>query len=162
MSEMLGNYHFITRNYSSALIELESSIIQSPADFYLRKKLIICYTQTNNLLKALELFLSLVKENIDCIVEIGFEEEYCPCHNLIADLERGTIKRIIEYELLIELGILWLYCDITQSLNYFLKVQQINQNDSRINQIVRILESKMEKKSKRRKSWLMKLPEKNF
>lgn len=151
MSEMLGNYHFITRNYSSALTELESSISQSPADLYLRKKLIICYTQTNNLLKALEFFLSLVEENIDCIVETGFDEEYCPCHNLIADLEMGTIKRISECDLLIELGILWLYCDITQSLNCFLKVQQINQNDSRINQIIRILKSKMNENQKRKK-----------
>lgn len=143
MSEMLGNYHFLNRNYSFALQELENSYKEFPNNICAKKRLIICYTQTQNLDKALDLFVSLIKENIDCIIDTKPDEEDCPCADLVKNIESGKTKRSNQYELFIELGILWLYCDINQSLNYFIKARQLYQNEMRLQQIIQILTSKI-------------------
>jgi len=143
MSEMLGNYHFLNGNYSFALQELENSYKKFPDNICAKKRLIICYTQTKNLDKALDLFTSLIEENIDCIIDTKPEEEDCPCTDLVVKIESGKIVRSNQYELFIELGILWLYCDINQSLNYFLKAHQLNKNEMRIEQIIQLLTSKI-------------------
>lgn len=143
MSEMLGNYHFLNRNYSLALSELENSFLKTPTDICARKKLIVCYTQTKNLNKALDLFLVLLKENADCIIDTKLEEEGCPCPELVADLENGKIARSNQYELFIELGILWLYCNINSSISYFEKAYQIKTSDKRVTHIIQLLNSKL-------------------
>ena len=139
---MLGNYHFLNRNYSLALSELENSFLKTPADKSTRKKLIVCYTQTRNLNKALDLFLELLKEDADCIINTKPEEECCPCPELVSELESSKIERTNQYELFLELGILWLYCDIKSSVSYFEKAYQINTSDTRLTQIIQILNSK--------------------
>ncbi|NJD23399.1 MAG: tetratricopeptide repeat protein [Melioribacter sp.] len=142
MSEMLGNYHFLNRNYSSALLELESSFLKNPNDTCTRKKLIVCYTQTKNLNKAIDLFIALLDENADCIINTKPEEDGCPCPELVSQLECGKIDRSNQYELFVELGILWLYCNIESSLRYFVKAYQINSSDKRLTQIIQTLNSK--------------------
>ncbi|MCX6168330.1 MAG: tetratricopeptide repeat protein [Ignavibacteriales bacterium] len=140
---MLGNYHFLNGNYSFALQELENSYKKFPNNLCAKKRLIICYTQTKNIDKALDLFTSLIKENIDCIIDTKPEEEDCPCADLVVKIESGKAERYNQYELFIELGILWLYCDINQSLSYFTKAYQVNQNEMRLEQIIQILTSKI-------------------
>jgi len=142
MSEMLGNYHFLNRNYSLALSELENSFLQAPADICTRKKLIVCYTQTKNLNKAFDLFLTLLREDADCIINTKPEEEGCPCPELVSELESGKVERSDQYELFVELGILWLYCNIQFSVGYFVKAHQINSSDERLTQVIQILNSK--------------------
>ncbi len=151
MSEMLGNYHFLNRNYSLALSELENSFLKIPTDICTGKKLVVCYTQTKNLKKALDLFLALLKENADCIINTKPEEEGCPCPDLVADLENGKIERSNQYELFVELGILWLYCKIESSISYFDKANQIDSSDKRLIQIMQILNSKIKDQQKEKK-----------
>ncbi len=142
MSEMLGNYHFLVRNYSSAIKELEEVIAVCPAENKAKKKLIICYTQTDQLNKAVDLFYNLVKEDIDCIINTDPEIEDCPCPELTRNLEEGLIERNNEYELAVELGILWLYCDKEKSLKYFQKAWQLSSSDKRIAVIIEKLTTK--------------------
>jgi tetratricopeptide (TPR) repeat protein len=143
MSEMLGNYHFINGNYSSALQELEEVCKKIPDGISAKKRLIICYTQTNNLDKALDLFIELIIEDIDCIINTKPEEEDCPCEALVANIESESIEALNQYDSCLELGILWLYCDINQSLSNFNKAYQLNQNEVRIQKIIQVLTSKI-------------------
>lgn len=139
MSEMLGNYHFLVRNYLSAIEPLEKIIEGEPGAKKAKKKLIVCYTQTNQLEKALHLFSDLIREDIDCILNTNPETEDCPCPHLTKDLECGLIERDDDYKLDIELGILWLYCNKERSLEYFEKVCRRNPADKRITPIIEIL-----------------------
>ncbi|MBI1936851.1 MAG: tetratricopeptide repeat protein [Ignavibacteriales bacterium] len=139
MSEMLGNYHFLVRNYSLAIKPLEKIIEGEPGEKKAKKKLIVCYTQTGQLEKALNLFYELIREDFDCIINTNPESEDCPCPHLTKDLECGLIERDDEYELDIELGILWLYCSKEKSAEYFCKAQKLNPADKRISSIIEIL-----------------------
>lgn len=139
MNEMLANYHFLSRNYSFALAELENTFRDSPQNFGAKKRLIICYTQTGNLDKAIEVFLSVIREDISIIAGTELHEEDCPCRELVSSLETGKIRRTDEYEMCVELGILWLYCDVSTSESYFEKALSYNQSDSRIDQILAVI-----------------------
>ncbi len=141
MSEMLGNYHFLIRDYYSALEELENHIKYNPHDKRAKKKLIICYTQTGNLNKSLELFIDLIEEDIYCIINTNPETEDCPCPDLVNKLEKEGSNNLGQYWLNIELGILWLYCDKEKSLSYFEKAYQIDNSDLRIISIIQKIKS---------------------
>jgi len=78
MSEMLGNQYFMARNYFAALSELEKVFEKNPTNKSLKRKLIICYTQTNDLEKALILFNELVEEDIEFIIEADAIKDDCP------------------------------------------------------------------------------------
>ncbi|MEW6196719.1 MAG: hypothetical protein AB1521_16350 [Bacteroidota bacterium] len=141
MSEMLGNYHFLVRNYLSAIKPLEKLIETEPCAKKAKKKLIVCYTQTGQLENALKLFYELIREDIDCITNTNPETEDCPCPHLTKDLECGLIERNDEYKLNIELGMLWLYCNKVKSLEYFEKAAEQNPADKKIASIIEILKT---------------------
>ncbi|MFA3783663.1 tol-pal system YbgF family protein [Melioribacteraceae bacterium 4301-Me] len=138
MSEMLGNYHFLIRNYSSAIREFEK-IVNNSAAKKTQKKLIICYTQTGQLDKALDLFYKLIREDIRLITNTNPEKEDCPCPELTKKLEEEFLEKKDSYETNVELGILWLYCDKGKSLEYFQNAEKINSSDERISSIIQIL-----------------------
>lgn len=119
MSEMLGNQYFMARKYDLAEPVLEECLRKTPENKSIRKKLIVCYTQTGKIELALHTFLSLIKEDIEFIINTDPIEDDCPCPELIYDLEnsgKSVDSLLIEYE---KLGILWLYCNVTKSLDYF-------------------------------------------
>lgn len=119
MSEMLGNQYFMARKYDLAEPVLESCLRKYPENKSIKKKLIVCYTQTGKLELTLPLFLSLIKDDIEFIINTDPIEDDCPCPELIYDLENSDKSRtdlIVEYE---KLGVLWLYCDVNKSLYYF-------------------------------------------
>lgn len=133
---MLANYHFLIRDYYLALEELEKHLSIKPEDKRAKKKLIICYTQTEQLSKAFELFYELVCEDINFIVNTDPESEDCPCPALVEKLEKKEMQRPSNLELYLELGILWLYCDKEKSLKYFEKVRSLDNTDFRISSII--------------------------
>ncbi|MEG8947776.1 hypothetical protein [Rosettibacter firmus] len=137
MSEMLGNYHFLIRDYSSAIDELENFLLVNPDDKRARKKLIICYTQVDELTKALNLFYSLVEQDIDFIINTDPEKEDCPCPDLVKKLEDNQSLYNNKYWFFIELGILWLYCDKQKSLKYFEEAYAIDSSDERVLSIIK-------------------------
>lgn len=121
MSEMLGNHYFQLKNYSlaeCAYENLSSSEISEPK---LIKRLVICYTQTHKLEKALKLFLQLIEKDINTIIRTKQDEEFCPCNELIFQIENGDIQYENKFQTFTALGILWLYCNYKTSLNYFKK-----------------------------------------
>lgn len=133
MNEMLANYQFLVRNYRNAVNELIDVVNKNPLNKKARKKLIICYTQTEQLEKALDLFIDLISEDIDFIISTDPEIEDCPCPELVTKLEVGEIERKDKANLFIELGILWLYCSPQKSLDNFKNALKLDPNNKLLN-----------------------------
>jgi pentatricopeptide repeat protein len=126
MHEMLGNQYFLARNYFSAAENLEKALWKTPGEKTIRRRLIICYTQIGRIEKALELFLNLIKEDIDFITNVNLIDDDCPCSELIFDIENKAKSYSQSVDTNIVLGILWLFCDIDRSINYFEQAHSIN------------------------------------
>ncbi len=141
MNEMLANYHFLTRDYANAVVELERVLAADPADRKAKKKLIICLTQTDRLAEALVLFRALITEDIASIIDTDVAWEDCPCPGLTTRLEQGGIPREDECRLFIELGILWLYCDKKKSLQYFRRAEACDPEQTMLSPIIHLIES---------------------
>jgi tetratricopeptide (TPR) repeat protein len=140
MSEMLGNQYFLGRNYSKALIEFENCIIENPTDKAIRRKLIICYTQTNNLDKALVTFYNLISEDIKFVMDADPLRDDCPCAELIKNID-SSLYTIYENKLVN--GILWLFCDPKTSLEFFMEAKEIKPNNKFISQIINIIQNQI-------------------
>lgn len=118
MSEMLANHYFQNRKFITAASLLEKALKNSNDDT-LKKKLIICYAQTGRISEAFNLFRSLIQTNIKIILDTNTAEEDCPCHDLIFQMENSFYSIDLDFTSLLQLGMLWLYCDKETSLNYF-------------------------------------------
>jgi pentatricopeptide repeat protein len=142
MNEMLTNHHFLVGNYSEAAEEIEN-MLKYRKDNKLIKKLIVCYTQLGKIDEAFSLFHTLVKEDINLIINTGLNEEYCPCPEIIPKVERKevTFKNICDRDIV--LGMLWLYCDPKTSLKYFSNVLNSFGYDNRINEVIKIIKSQI-------------------
>ena len=144
MEEMLGNQYFLTRNYKRAIPEFEKALLKQPGHKQIRKKLILCYTQTGNATKALELFFNLVKEDINFIINTHPIDDDCPCPEIITEMENKQDNNQESVHFDIILGILWLYCDIHKSIHYFRKAVQLDPQNNILNSIVILLEARIE------------------
>ena len=120
MSEMLGNQYFMARKYQEAVKELEPIYLNDPGNKNVSRKLIIGYIQTGKLMKGLELFTSLVKEDISFIVNADPIFDDCPCSEIIKELQPSPNDTITP-DLNIYNGIIWLYCDPIISIKYLKK-----------------------------------------
>lgn len=145
---MLANYHFLIRDYSSACEELENYLSKNPNDIKAKKKLIVCYTQTNELEKAFNLFYELVITDIEAIINTNPEVEDCPCPELVEKLEKQNPQNYDQYYFLLELGILWLYCCKETSLRYFEKALLLNYKDERLSVVIEKIKSRITTKIK--------------
>lgn len=121
MSEMLGNQYFLARKFCEALTELEEALNRDPLNKSIRKKLIICYIKTNQLDKAVTHFIHLIKEDVHFIINTDPILDDCPCPEIIYELE-NTLETKDAIERNIALGMLWLYCDLSISIKYFLEL----------------------------------------
>jgi len=141
MSEMLGNHYFQLKNYLLAEHTYEKLSPKELSELKILKKLIVCYTQTYKLEKALKLFLQLIETNINTIIRTNSNEEYCPCNDLIFSIESGNIKYENEFQTFIVLGILWLYCNYKTSLNYFKMAAAEDPNNTFLNKAITLIEN---------------------
>lgn len=147
-SEMLGNKYFLARNYEDAAINFQHSLQLDPINKSIRKRLIICFTQIGQIQKAFDNFYSLVKEDIDFIINTDIVADDCPCPELTA--KYGGIlpyeKDSIDLKLMI--GMLWLYCDAEKSLNFFKQILSDNPGDKRIKEVTSIIQEKLKSTNK--------------
>ena len=136
MSEMLGNQYFLARRYGLAAKELEDALQKMPHSTAIRKKLIICHVQQGNLDRALDILLSLFRDDISCILKTEPILDDCPCPELVYDFEERfkNINKSDDY--FIKLSILWLYCDVYKSYDYLKQYQRINPHNQIVNQIL--------------------------
>lgn len=143
MSEMLANQFFLVRNFIPAKSIYERILDTDPENKSISKKLIICYVTTGEIGKALDLFFHLIKMDVDFIINTKTDSEDCPCPEIISKIENHEKLFDNEIEKSIALGILWLYCSLEKSIEYFKKIEVINSNDNRIKEINSILINKL-------------------
>lgn len=139
MSEMLANHYFMIRDFAKAVSNYESLTVKLGVSKSIRKKMIICYLRTFQIEKAFDEFSKLVEEDLSFIIQTDLNADDCPCYDIIAEIERNEIDFKCEYEKLIALGILWLYCDKKESLIHFIQAYQIDQTDSRLHKLILLL-----------------------
>ena len=144
MHEMLGNQYFLARNYSRAAENLEKALVKFPRNKRIRRKLIICYTQLGEVEKALNTFISLIKEDIDFIINTDPIDDDCPCSELVFDLERRMSEKGESFNDLVVLGMLWLYCNIERSWNYFQQAARTQPDNPKIKSVLSMLKPKID------------------
>lgn len=136
MFEMLGNQLFLVRNYLRAAEMLEKALRKDPANKHLKRKLIICYTQTGDVKKAFDHFLWLIERDIHFIIDIDALADDCPCSELVCDLEPQSEQNRDSVDFQIISGILWLYCDADKSLRYFLRARELDPSNPHIKSVI--------------------------
>lgn len=146
MNEMLGNQYFIARRFSEACNALEAASLKNPSNLSIKKKLIICYLQTDQFDKAFQSFDELVSDNIETIMNTDMVKDDCPCPEII-DQTIPELKSNSEAELIIKLGILWLYCDLEKSIHYFEQVPKTHQYYQSVIKILQIEKSQQTKRN---------------
>lgn len=140
---MLANHYFLVRNFISARSIYESILAKDPSNKAISKKLIICYVTTGEIGKALHLFTELIKQDVDFIIHTKVDSEDCPCPELISRIENEDTLLKNEIDKITALGILWLYCSLEKSIEYFKHVQIYCPNDERVREINSILLNKL-------------------
>ena len=138
---MLGNHYFQLRHFELAKRTYEKLSGNQLSDLSVIKKLIICYTQTHNLDKALKLLFILIKKDINTILNSNRKEDDCPCNDLIFKIENGEIQYPSDQETYVSLGILWLYCNHTTAINYFQMALNLNQENKNLTKVISFLKN---------------------
>lgn len=141
-SEMLGNKYFLARNYENAAVNFQHILTDDPINKSARKKLIICYTQIGQVQKAFENFYLLVKEDIDFLINTDLVADDCPCLELTEKYGNFLPYESGSYDIKLMLAMLWLYCNTEKSLNFFKRIIIEHPADSRIKEIVSLIEKK--------------------
>ncbi len=147
MSEMLGNQYFMARNYPAAQRELEEVILKDPLNRSAKKKLVVCYTQTEKVKEAIQFFNELISEDIEFVVKSHPIEDDCPCPELVEKIEMQKLadSDSVNYNLI--LGIIWVYCDIRRSIDYFFRARDLAPGDKRIDLTISLISDYLAKLS---------------
>ncbi|MCW8803078.1 MAG: tetratricopeptide repeat protein [Ignavibacteriaceae bacterium] len=145
---MLGNKYFLARNYKGAAANFQHTLQTDPINKSIRKKLIICYTQTGQFQKAFENFYMLAKENVNFIIDTDIVADDCPCPELIEKYGNVLPYENDSYEMKLMLAMLWLYCDAKKSLEFFKGILVENSGDPRIKEITSLIEEKIRSTNK--------------
>lgn len=135
MSEMLGNQYFMARNFSAAQKEFEEVLIKYPENLFAKKKLVICYTQTGRLKESFAYFFDIIRSDIEFIIKTDPIKDDCPCPELIEKLEPKSINKVDTFEYNLVMGIIWLYCNVNHSLNYFTKLREMDPSNHEIEEV---------------------------
>ena len=140
---MLGNKHFLERNYESAALNFQSTLNSDPVNKSVRKKIIICYTQIGQIREAFENFYLLAKEDIDFIIDTDLVADDCPCAELTEKYGNVFPYQKESSDLKLMLAMLWLYCSVEQSLNFFKQILIEEPENLRVREIISLIEIKL-------------------
>lgn len=140
MSEMLGNRYFLARKFDRAIPELEKALENASQDQNIKKKLIICYVQVGRIEQALQYFLELLKKDPQIIINTDPYYDDCPCPSLVDQWEKIISYKQEEIRMeYVALGILYLYCDIRKSIDYFNQALRKMEDNEELKLILKIL-----------------------
>ncbi|NOY06486.1 MAG: tetratricopeptide repeat protein [Chlorobi bacterium] len=140
---MLGNQLFMARNYPSATLHLERALQAHPGNKAILRKLIICYTQIGETERALDAFVSLIKDDIDYIIETNPISDDCPCPEIVFKLEDDLHGEEASYDDNLVLGMLWLYCNAERAWDYFHKALTQRPGNSKIKSVLTIIKTRI-------------------
>jgi pentatricopeptide repeat protein len=141
MSEMLGNQYFLVRNFEKALQQFEKVAEEGHLNEKIRKKMIICYCEVGNVDAALALFEKVITENIDLIVLTDIVSEDCPCPELLERMKWYEKIAANSFDFNCIIGMLNLYCNIDESIKYFLRSRSLQPADLRVNRILKLIKA---------------------
>ena len=147
MDEMLGNHYFLARNYARAADLLEKALRSDLKNKAIRRKLIICFAETGHVDKALAVFLSLIKEDIDFIINTDPVDDDCPCPELVFDMEHWNVNTRQSLDDAEVLGMLWLFCNLHKSFEYFTQAANMDKNNKMIKSILALLNVRLQKEN---------------
>jgi hypothetical protein len=139
MSEMLANQYFMARKYRNAAAVLEKSLLKTPDSKAIRSKLIICYTQMNEIGKAWDVFFPLAIDDPEVIMNMDPIRDDCPCPDLVDDIDKKMLSHQQSVEHHLHAGMLWLFCDVGRSVGYLEKAMQMDANVPAISQVINVL-----------------------
>ncbi|MDZ7763695.1 MAG: hypothetical protein U5K00_04620 [Melioribacteraceae bacterium] len=120
---MLGNQYFLSRRFEAAKPVYENLIGTSFYSDKIAKKLIVCYSVTHDTNRAFQLFYNLIQKDPRIISNTKFYEEDCPCPEILPQILSEEIVYENADEKYLALGMLSLYCNISDSLKYFNKLR---------------------------------------
>jgi len=152
MDEMLGNHYFLARNYAKAADLLENALRSDPKSKQMRRKIIICYAQTGQTDKAMKVFLSLIKEDIDFVINTDPVDDDCPCPELVFQMENEHQEDQSSKDYFLILGMLWLYCDLYRSNDYFNQAAEMAPDNRMIHAVRALINARLQRESSRLKN----------
>jgi tetratricopeptide (TPR) repeat protein len=138
----------MARKYYEAQFELEETLYKVPNSKPIKKKLIVCYTQTGKINKALDFFYDLLSEDVDIIANTDPVLDDCPCYELVEEIEKLNIYEENSRDFYVLQGIIWSYCDIEKALNFFEAAKSIDPKDSRIHGAIKRINEYLLKQNK--------------
>jgi hypothetical protein len=141
MNEMLANHYFHARDYLHALEGYEIALAAQPYHKGFRRRLIICCIESGAIQKAFVVFVNLVKEDIDFILNTDPEDDDCPCADLIDRSESGAAG-VNSLEDHLRLAMLWLYCDIEKSNALFTRICELEPENLEFRQVHTLIQER--------------------
>ncbi len=142
MSEMLGNQYFMARNYKDAVRELEPIYLNNNSNKSVRRKLIIGYSQIGKINKSLELFVTLVRDDVEYIINADPVFDDCPCSELRKELKISS-NETSSPDVNIYNGILWLFCDPKTSIKFLREALRDSKDIKKIKESIEIIEKSL-------------------
>jgi len=141
MYEMLGNQYFLARRYENAVDAYKKVLNKDNGNKSVRRRLIICYSQVNRIDEALDVFISLVEDDVDYIINTDPVGEDCPCPELVSDLENKLDKENADRNVYVQLGMLWLFCSPKKSIDHFATALSFDPDNGKLKHVHQLLVS---------------------
>lgn len=137
---MLGNHHFLLKDYKTALLHYETALHEGNASIEVRKRTLICYVHARRISEAIPLFERLIRDDLASIVKHNQEQYGCPCAEIIETYERSITTGEPPQNDKIALGMLWLFCDRIRSEQLFAQALRDDPGGEFLNSVMNILE----------------------
>ena len=138
MNEMLANQYFIVERFEDAYQQFEEVLKIHPSNSLVKKRLILCYIHLGKVKEAFELFTEVITSNINTLIENEIDVYDEPCKKMIHKLQNLS-SDITGTDKLIQLGILWMYCNAKTSRKYFEQLKSMIPNDKKLTTILTII-----------------------
>jgi tetratricopeptide (TPR) repeat protein len=139
MHEMLGNHHFLLKDYKSALSHYETILRERDASTEVSKRALICYVHARRVSEAIPLFERLIRDDLASIVKHNREQYGCPCPEIIEEYGRSITTGEPSQNDTIALGMLWLFCDRLRSEQLFAQALRGDPGSAFLRSVMRIL-----------------------
>ena len=97
----------------------------------------------------IEIFLGLIKEDIDFIINTDPIDDDCPCSELIFDMEKKLEENVSSVDFQSILGMLSLYCDISKSIDYFQYAQSLDPDRPTLKSVLTFLNTRYTREENR-------------
>jgi tetratricopeptide (TPR) repeat protein len=140
MHEMLGNHHFLLKDYKTALSHYETILRAGNASVTVRKRALICYIHARRISEAVPLFEELIRDDLASIVKHNQERYGCPCPEIIEEYERSIANGEPSQNDKIALGMLWLFCDCRRSAQLFARALRSDPGSVFLSSVMRVLD----------------------